>query len=180
MDGADPMVSALAGAMQARHYGKYRGQVASNADPANRGRLQVSVPALLGDQLVWAMPCAPYAGNGVGLFALPPVGTGVWVEFEGGDLDYPIWSGCFWADGEISPAADASPQIKFWKTDAVSVRIDDAAGEIVIETQGGAKLTITATEIKAEASTVAQKALGNQTQLSASGFDVNNGAFTVI
>ena len=47
-------------------------------------------------------------------------------------------------------------------------------------TQGGAKLTITATEIKAEASTVAQKALGNQTQLSASGFDVNNGAFTVI
>ena len=99
MDGADPMVSALAGAMQARHYGKYRGQVASNADPANRGRLQVSVPALLGDQLVWAMPCAPYAGNGVGLFALPPVGTGVWVEFEGGDLDYPIWSGCFWADG---------------------------------------------------------------------------------
>ena len=60
------------------------------------------------------------------------------------------------------------------------MRIDDSAGEIVIETQGGAKLTITATEIKAEASTVAQKALGNQTQLSASGFDVNNGAFTVI
>jgi uncharacterized protein involved in type VI secretion and phage assembly len=126
------------------------------------------------------MPCAPYAGNGVGLFALPPVGAGVWVEFEGGDLDYPIWSGCFWADGEISPASDAAPEIKFWKTDAVSVRIDDAAGEIVIETQGGAKLTITATEIKAEANTVAQKALGNQTQLSASGFDVNNGAFTVI
>jgi hypothetical protein len=60
------------------------------------------------------------------------------------------------------------------------VRIDDGAGEIVIETQGGAKLTIAATEIKAEAGTVAQKALGNQTQLSAGGFDVNNGAFTVI
>ena len=50
----------------------------------------------------------------------------------------------------------------------------------MIETQGGAKLTIAANEIKAEASTIAQKALGNQTQLSASGFDVNNGAFTVI
>jgi hypothetical protein len=60
------------------------------------------------------------------------------------------------------------------------VRIDDTAGEIVIETQGGAKLTISATEIKAEASMVVQKALGNQTQLAASGFDVNNGAFTVI
>lgn len=180
MDVDELMVSALAGAMQARHYGKYRGQVADNVDAAERGRVQVSVPALLGDQLVWAMPCVPYAGNGVGWFALPPVGAGVWVEFEGGDLDYPIWTGCFWADGEISPATDAAPEVKFWKTDAVSVRIDDAAGEIVIETQGGAKLTIAANEIKAEASTIAQKALGSQTQLSASGFDVNNGAFTVI
>jgi uncharacterized protein involved in type VI secretion and phage assembly len=179
MDGHDPMVGVLAGAMQARHYGKHRGQVASNVDAANRGRLQVSVPALLGDQLVWAMPCVPYAGDGVGLFALPPVGTGVWVEFEGGDLDYPLRSGCFWADGEI-PASAATPEVKFRKTEAVSVRIDDAAGEIVIETQGGARLTISATEITAEASTVVQKALGNQTQLGASGFDVNNGAFTVI
>ena len=75
MDVDELMVSALAGAMQARHYGKYRGQVADNVDAAERGRVQVSVPALLGDQLVWAMPCVPYAGNGVGLFALPPVGA---------------------------------------------------------------------------------------------------------
>jgi hypothetical protein len=78
------------------------------------------------------------------------------VEFEGGDLTYPIWTGCFWADGEISPATDAAPEVKFWKMDAVFVRIDGAAGEIVFETQGGAKLTISATEIKAQASTVAQ------------------------
>jgi hypothetical protein len=77
MDGDDLMVSTLAGAMQARHYGKYQGQVASNVDAANRGRLQVAVPALLGDRLVWAMPCVAYAGDGVGLFALPPVGAGV-------------------------------------------------------------------------------------------------------
>ena len=126
------------------------------------------------------MPCFPITGKQMGVWSIPQIGTGIWVEFEQGNPDYPIWSGCFWADGEISPASDAAPEIKFWKTDAVSVRIDDAAGEIVIETQGGAKLTITGTEIKAEASTVAQKALGNQTQLSASGFDVNNGAFTVI
>ena len=123
----------LLGQQGASHYGKYRGQVADNVDAAERGRVQVSVPALLGDQLVWAMPCVPYAGNGVGLFALPPVGAGVWVEFEGGDLDYPIWTGCFWADGEISPATDAAPEVKFWNTDAVSVRIDDAAGAVAVK-----------------------------------------------
>ena len=47
------------------------------------------------------MPCAPFAGSGVGFFALPPVGANVWVEFEGGDPDYPIWSGCFWGAGEV-------------------------------------------------------------------------------
>ena len=128
MDADHAMLGALADAMQTRHYGKYRGRVERNLDPGNRARLQVKVPALLGDQPVWAMPCVPYAGKGVGLFALPPVGSGVWVEFEGGDLDYPIWSGCFWADGQISPAGDAAPHVKFWKTDAVSVRIDDQAG----------------------------------------------------
>lgn len=179
MDGESTLSGALADAMAARHYGKYRGRVEGNSDPLQRGRLQVRVPALLGEQTVWALPCAPYAGDGVGFFAMPPVGAGVWVEFEAGDLDYPIWSGCFWADGQI-PASDAVPTVKFWKTDGVTIRIDDTAGEIVIETQGGAKLTLTATEITAQAMTVTQKAGGSQTTVSVSGFDVNNGAFTVI
>ena len=115
--------------------------------PAEPGPASCVVPALLGDQSVWAMPSVPYAGDGVGFFAMPPVGTGVWVEFEAGDLDYPIWSGCFWADGQIS-SSDAVPTVKFWKTDAVTVRIDDDAGEIVIETQA-ATLKLTATEITA-------------------------------
>ncbi len=178
MDGNHRLNGALVDAMAARNYGKYRGRVVSNTDPTSRGRLQVVVPALLGDQSVWAMPCVPYAGNGVGLFAMPPVGGGVWVEFEAGDLDYPIWSGCFWADGDI-PASDAVPTVKFWITDAVSVRIDDAAGEIVIRTQA-ATLTLSATEITAQATTVTQKALSSQTSVSATGFDVNNGAFTVL
>ena len=71
------------------------------------GRVQVSVPAVLGDgRLSWAMPCVPYAGSQVGFFAIPPVGANVWVEFEGGDPDYPIWSGCFWGTGEV-PATPA-------------------------------------------------------------------------
>lgn len=165
-------------AMATRHYGKYRGQVADNNDPVSRGRLQVVVPALLGEQPVWALPCTPYAGPNVGFYAMPPVGAGVWVEFEGGDLDHPIWSGCFWADGEIA-SADASPSIKFWITDAASIRIDDDAGEIVIKTSV-ATITLGSNEITVEGTTITDKALGNQTSISASGFDVNQGAFTVV
>lgn len=172
------MDDALLDAVTARHYGKYRGRVVDNLDPASRGRVQVVVPALLNQQPVWAMPSVPYAGPNVGFFAMPPVDAGVWVEFEGGDLDLPIWSGCFWADGEIA-GGDAAPAIKFWITDSVSIRIDDDAGEIVIKTSG-ATLTLTTSEITGEASTITEKALSSQTKLSASGFDVNNGAFTVI
>jgi uncharacterized protein involved in type VI secretion and phage assembly len=81
-------------------FGKYRGQVANNIDPMLLGRIQVKVPAVLGDgDLSWAMPCVPYAGASVGLFLVPPVGANVWVEFEAGDTDYPISSGCFWGVG---------------------------------------------------------------------------------
>ena len=78
-----------------RFYGKYRGKVENNIDPMQQGRVQVSVPAVLGDTtLAWAMPCAPFGGSGVGFFTVPPVGANVWVEFEGGDTDYPILAGC--------------------------------------------------------------------------------------
>nr|HMP43165.1 phage baseplate assembly protein V [Roseiflexaceae bacterium] len=82
-------------------FGKYRGKVEQNVDPLQIGRVQVRVPAVLGEgRMSWAMPCVPYAGPGVGMFAIPPVGASVWVEFEGGDPDYPIWSGCFWERGD--------------------------------------------------------------------------------
>jgi len=78
-------------------FGKYRGKVAANKDPLNLGRIQVSVPAIFGEgRQSWALPCTPYAGKDVGFFTIPPVDANVWVEFEGGDPDYPIWSGCFW------------------------------------------------------------------------------------
>ena len=88
-------------------FGKYRGKIENNIDPMLQGRVQVSVPAVLGDgSLAWAMPCVPYAGSGVGLFMIPPVGTNIWVEFESGNPDYPIWAGCFWGTGE-APAQPA-------------------------------------------------------------------------
>ena len=70
------------------HFGKFRGQVVNNIDPMQMGRVQVQVPAVLGDgQLSWAMPCAPFSGKDAGFFAVPPVDASVWVEFEGAMID---------------------------------------------------------------------------------------------
>jgi len=86
--------------MAERYFGKYRGTVENNIDVQGLGRIQVSVPSILGGTLGWAWPCVPFAGPQVGFFAIPPRGAHVWVEFEGGDRDYPIWTGCFWGPGQ--------------------------------------------------------------------------------
>ena len=116
------------GAGMSEFYGKYRGKVENNVDPLQQGRVQVSVPAVLGDgRLSWAMPCAPYAGSQVGFFAVPPVGANIWVEFEAGNPDYPIWSGCFWGSGEC-PASPALAENKVFKTDAITLRAQRPRG----------------------------------------------------
>ncbi len=123
-------------------YGKYRGTVANNIDPNRLARVQVSVPAILGDTSIWAMPCVPYAGPGVGFLAIPPVGACVWVEFEGGDPGLPIWSGCFWASDQIPD--EVAPTDKLFKSAACTIHLRDAAGEegIMIETVHGARISI--------------------------------------
>jgi hypothetical protein len=88
-----------------KFYGKYRGMVLNNIDPMQMGRLMVQVPdvtSLLPGS--WAMPCVPMAGIQNGMMALPIVGSGVWVEFEQGDPDAPIWVGCFWGSAAEVPA----------------------------------------------------------------------------
>jgi hypothetical protein len=113
-----------------KFYGKYRGKVENNIDPFRQGRLQVSCPAVLGEgSLSWAMPCVPFASSGKGFFALPPIGANLWVEFEGGDTDYPIWSGCFWGNQE-APVTDpvTAPFIKVIKMDAVTLTLSDVPG----------------------------------------------------
>ncbi len=89
-----------------RHfYGKYRGFVVENDDPEQLGRLRLRVPSVLGNEVVtgWALPCVPYGGDvNQGMLFIPEVEAGVWVEFEEGDLEFPIWTGTFWSkpDGE--------------------------------------------------------------------------------
>ena len=125
-------------------FGKYRGKVTKNVDLKRMGRVQVSVPTVLGQGAnSWAMPNAPYAGPGVGFFAIPPVGASVWVEFEGGDPDYPIWAGCFWGAGE-APEQPTTDVKKIFKTEEITIEITDApgAGSIVIKTKTGKKIEI--------------------------------------
>ncbi|HEY5786425.1 MAG TPA: phage baseplate assembly protein V [Microlunatus sp.] len=116
-------------------FGKYRGKVVNNVDPLNQGRIQVTCPAVLGEgRASWAMPCTPYAGDGVGWFAMPPNEANVWIEFEDGDPDYPIWTGCFWDAGQL-PVTPAVPTTKTWKTDGLTLKIDDlpGAGGVTLE-----------------------------------------------
>ncbi len=170
-----------------RYFGKYRGTVTDNADPTSRGRIKVRVPAVLGELEVWAMPCVPYAGDGVGFYSLPNAGTGIWVEFEAGDASYPIWSGCFWADRQLPDESDAN--IKIWKTDSVILRVDDGADELKAETSNGAKITIT-DEIKSEkgnashtissSSVVSDSGGSGKVEVSSSSVSANNGAWEVM
>ncbi|HVR53469.1 MAG TPA: phage baseplate assembly protein V [Pseudorhodoferax sp.] len=91
--------------MSEKFYGKYRGLVLNNIDPMQMGRLMVQVPDVGGLMpSTWAMPCVPVAGIQNGMFALPMVGSGVWVEYEQGDVDHPIWVGCFWGSAAEVPA----------------------------------------------------------------------------
>ena len=118
-----------------RYFGKYRGEVVDNDDPTKRGRLKVREPALLRTETVWAMPCLPYGGKGVGLFMLPEPGAGVWVEFEAGDISSPIWSGCYWTDDELP--AD-SPKNRVIRTETgLTVSLDDQEEIVTISDKSG-------------------------------------------
>jgi len=172
------LVDILADAASRRFFGKYRGLVVDNQDSTSRARLQVKVPAVMGDVPIWALPCVPYAGDSVGFFALPDVGTAVWIEFEAGNIDYPIWVGCFWSDGQIA-TADAAPSIKFLKTGKFTLRIDDDSGEVSLEVSSGSSLKLTTLEFTANGKSITHQTDGAKIALDAVSVDVNNGAFKV-
>lgn len=86
-----------------RFFGKHRGVVVNNVDPMMLGRIQVMVPDVSPGLSSWAMPCVPMGGMGHGVFTVPSIGAAVWVEFEQGDPDYPIWVGCYWGSAAEVP-----------------------------------------------------------------------------
>lgn len=96
--------------MARRHYGKHRGTVINNEDPYFQGRLMVTVPGIVISN--WAVPCVPLTDISMGTYVRPRIGANVWVEFERGDPNKPIWVGCYWGKGDeplLAKAARAVP-----------------------------------------------------------------------
>jgi uncharacterized protein involved in type VI secretion and phage assembly len=130
----DELLARLVEHVENRYYGKHRGFVTDNQDPDNLGRIKAKVPALLKDEETgWALPCVPYGGAAEqGFFAVPDVGAGVWIEFEGGDLAYPIWVGTWWSSGELPESA--TPDKKVIKTKSGNkIILDDSSGGQLIQ-----------------------------------------------
>jgi Type VI secretion system/phage-baseplate injector OB domain len=161
-------------------FGKYRGKVENNIDPMQQGRVQVSVPAVLGEgRLSWAMPCVPYAGSGVGFFAVPPVGANVWVEFEGGDTNYPILGGCFWGTGE-APAKPALAETKVLKTDGVKLTLSDLPGAGGFTLEVGPPAVPAPLKLVFNAGGIELQNGAASVKLTPASVSVNNGALEVI
>ena len=145
----EKIVATLVQKVEHHFYGKYRGFVVDNIDPEQLGRLKIQVPSVLGTEVVtgWAMPCVPYGGAAnQGFFFIPDIGAGVWVEFEEGDLEFPIWTGTFWSkpggesevpipnnsDGTEQGNVQDPPTRKIIKTSkGNSIEMDDKDGDEV-------------------------------------------------
>ena len=147
----EKVVNNIVQRLDRKFYGKYRGFVVDNVDPGQLGRLKLRVPSVLGNEVVsgWALPCASYGGDAnQGFFFIPEVGAGVWVEFEEGDLEFPIWVGTFWSkpggESELPKSNDPTgseqgsvqnpPTRKIIKTKAGhTIQFEDADGEEMVK-----------------------------------------------
>jgi uncharacterized protein involved in type VI secretion and phage assembly len=166
----DRLLFELADRLHNRFYGKYRGIVTA-VDQATL-RIKATVPAVLGTTPTgWCLPCVPYAGPGAGFFFIPDAGAAVWIEFEGGDVSYPIWSGCFWRAGELP--ADAAPATRGLVTAAPhKLLFDDAADEVTLADASNGTVVLDRTGVTS--------ARGGKKVVVADGsVDINDGALEV-
>ncbi len=166
--------------------GKYRATVLNNIDPELRGRLMLSIPDVLGlVPSTWAEPCTPLAGPtgpAMGVYMVPPIGAGVWVEFEHGDPDYPIWVGCRWGGAsDIPPLALAglpvSPNIVLQTAGQNSLVISDLPGPtggLMLKSATGASLIVNDTGI------YIQNGKGASLVMTGPTVTINNGALVII
>lgn len=169
-----------------KYYGKYRGVVINNLDPLQLGRLMIQVPDVLGlIPSTWAEPCVPLAGPTgppMGVYLVPPIGAGVWVEFEQGDPSYPIWVGCRWgSQSDIPPLAFAglpiSPNIVLQTAGQNTLVISDLPGPtggIMLKSATGATLIVNDTGI------YIQNGKGASLTMVGPTVTINNGALVVV
>jgi len=157
--------------------------VLNNVDPMQLGRIQVVVPdvsSLLPSS--WAMPCVPVAGKLSGVFVVPQVGAGVWIEFEQGDPDYPIWVGGFWGIAAEVPTLaiaglPASPNIVLQTGMQNTLMLGDLpgpAGGILIKSRTGAFITINDVGI------TISNGKGAVITMIGNAVDINGGGLTVV
>jgi uncharacterized protein involved in type VI secretion and phage assembly len=164
-----------------RYYGKYRGTVMSNLDPMQMGRLQVSVPDVVLAPLNWAMPCFPVSGMQAGAWMIPGLGAGVWVEFEQGDPDHPIWSGCWYGSAAEVPALalaapPVTPPIVLQTQGQTTLMLSDVPGPtggILLKTMTGALISIS------DAGIIISNGKGASITMTGPTVTVNAGALTV-
>jgi uncharacterized protein involved in type VI secretion and phage assembly len=166
-----------------KYFGKYRGTVLNNIDPMQLGRLYVQVPDVRGlTPATWAMPCFPVAGMQTGAYWLPPINAGVWVEFEQGNPDYPIWVGCFYGSTAEIPALalagnPASPSMVLQTLGQTTFMLSDLPGPtggILLKTATGAMISINDLGITISNGKGATITMNGPT------VTVNNGALTVV
>jgi uncharacterized protein involved in type VI secretion and phage assembly len=161
-------------------FGKYRGIVTDIQDPLMTGRVKAKVKDVLGDdESGWALPCAPFGGSSTGFFALPTVGAGIWIEFEHGNPDYPIWTGCWWGSvAEMPPLLIAPPYKKLMIVTGggQSITLDDTPGigGITLETSSGQKLVLSPIGVKID------NGFGGTIELQGPRVSINSGALDVM
>jgi hypothetical protein len=163
--------------------GKFRGTVVNNIDPEQRGRIQAIVPDVSALGLTtWAMPSLPIGGLQTGVFSIPVVGSGVWVEFEQGDLDYPIWVGTFWGSTVEVPALShvlppGTPGIVMQTPLQNGLLISDVPGPtggIMIKSATGAVILVNDTGI------YIQNGKGASIVMTGPSVNINQGALTIL
>jgi phage baseplate assembly protein gpV len=151
-------------------WGKYRGTV-TEVD-ATTMRIKAKVLGALPGGAVsgWCEPCVPYAGKKVGVVMLPDIGSGVWIEFERGDVSHPIWVGCFWNKGEVPESASAD--VKSIVTGAGSLAFDNGASSVTLQDTNQDSLSL-------DTSGATLSAGAGKVELDASGVSINDGALEV-
>lgn len=170
--GQENLIEELAEFVRNRFWGKYKGTVARVGEGSELGLITAKVPAVYGDnESPLALPSVVFAGDAHGFVTLPENGDGVWIEFEGGDPGRPIWTGFWWASGEIP--GEVTPKKRALITPKGHKLIfDDDAGSITLAHADGAEISLTG-----DAITI--KIGSSQIELSSSGINCNNGALEV-
>ena len=156
-----------------RFYGKYRGEVTAVGTDEHAGCVRAKVPAVLGDEEVtgWAYPASPYAGDGYGLYLMPEKGDPVWIEFENGSIEQPIWTGAWWRSGALPDPKDPSQRVLTSKK-GMQIVMDDSDGKLILKHPGGASIELSD-------SGIVLKFQAKKIEITSSSVNVNGGSLEV-